>query len=144
MGILSTEAVYQEADIQPARRGEGMAITVDTTGRAYSLQLLVINGNQFQGQYQEHVYLDLQNDGANPIYYYFDQQGTTVDIAPATVQAAGSVLVASSVVPKVLRANQDAPVRINRALDKFLHLISTGGSSTLRIFPSSASSPKIQ
>lgn len=138
------EAVGQDANIQGPRRGQGVALTVDTTARVYDLTVLAWNGQAFAGMTDVFLYLDFQNDGANPIYYYFGSDNTN-DLNEATVHAAdGSVLALVNAVPKVLRAAQDTPIRIQCDIDKFLVVKATTGSSVLRIFPSSNSTPKAQ
>jgi len=141
------EAIHQDADIQPPRRGQGMALAVDGVARAYDIRQLLFNGARQVPQYGEHLFVDLQNDGANPIYFYFDTQGATIDLNETTVTPAGNsgnpVLTLSTVVPKVLRAGDDAPVRIRRDQDMWLHVKSSAGS-TLRIFSSSLSSMLVQ
>lgn len=137
------EAQDQDADIQAPRRGQAFALAVDATARAYDITNDNWNGNAYQPGYSDHVFLDLQNDGANPIYYYFDIQGAVVDMNVAIITAAGTTPVLDTRVPKVLRSGQDTPVRIDRVTDKFLHVVSALGS-TLRVCASSLSSPKVQ
>lgn len=133
---MTSQALEQDADIQPAIRGEGVAVVVDTTARVYDLRGLAWNGQEFLKEFVGYLFLDLQNDGTNPIYYYFSGVNTN-DLNEATIQAAGSTLARVAAVPKVLRAAQDAPVRLRLPRDLFLVVKSTGGTTTLRIFPSS-------
>jgi hypothetical protein len=139
---MNTEAQHQDANIQPARRGQGVAVLVDATARSYDLTRLAWNANPWNRGSQEFVYLDLQNNGAADIYYYVTNDSGLPDLNEATIQNAGDALALVNAVPKVLRAGQDAPVRLQRDLDKFLVLKSAG--STLRIFPSSNSSARSQ
>lgn len=144
MGGIVNESMRHNANILPARRGNGVAITVDTTARAHAVTTAAWNGQTYKENYDEALFLDLQNDGTNPIYYYFSPVNT-VDLNEATIQAATDAnLTPANAVPKVLRAGQDAPVEIDRDIDKFIVVKSTGGNSTLRIFPSSKSTPQAQ
>lgn len=136
------EAQRQDSNIQGGRRGEGTAVAIDTTARAYDLRGLIWNGQKYYAVYQEFVFLDLQNDGDGKIYYYFSPTNT-VDLNEATIQAAGSTLANTLAVPKVIRGNTDAPARIQRDKDLFL-IVKGSAASTLRIFPSSDSSPQAQ
>lgn len=142
MGVIN-ESMKNNANLLPPRRGNGAALTVDTTARVYDLRALAFNGQAYKANVDEALFLDLQNDGTNPIYYYFSSSNT-VDLNEATVTAAGGTLALANAVPKVLRAAQDAPVEIERDIDQFLIVKSTGGTSTLRIFPSSKSTPQVQ
>lgn len=140
---MDSESQRLVANIQAARRGQGVAVTVDTTARAYDLTVLSWNGQGWKAYADEALYLDLQNDGANPIYFYFSPTNT-VDLVDSTIQAAGSTLALVNAVPKILRAAQDAPVELERDIDKFLIVKSTTGTTVLRIFPSSKSTPQAQ
>jgi len=141
MGIVN-ESMQNNANLLPARRGNGAALTVDGTARAYDLRTLAWNGQSFFQNVDEALFLDLQNDGANPIYFYFSPTNT-VDLNEATVTAAGGTLALANAVPKVLRSAQDAPVELERDIDLFLIVKATGGTSTLRIFPSSKSTRQV-
>ena len=136
---MGNESIVHNANILPARRGNGAAITVDTTARAHAVTTSSWNAQTYKENYDESLFLDLQNDGTNPIYFYFSPTNT-VDLNEATIQPATDAnLVNANAVPKVLRAGQDTPIEIDRDLDKFIIVKSTGGNTTLRVFPSSKS-----
>lgn len=141
MGGDITEAQRQDSNIQPPLKGQGCAQTVDTTPRAYDLRLIPWNGQNWHQVLDEDLFLDLRNDGTNPIYFYFATDNT-VTLNEATVVAAGTPMAQSGVVPQLLPAGQLLSFRLRRGLDFFIHVKSTGGNSTLRIFPSSDSTPQ--
>ena len=139
---MTVEVETQEANIQPPRRGEGVAVTVTTISNTYDLKVLSWNGKEHLPQLHGYVFLDIQNDGANPLYYRFGSTNDN-DLNEATVQAAGSTLARVAAVPKLLPAGQERAVRLQLDKDTFLSLKSTGGNTVLRIFPSSDSSTRV-
>lgn len=136
--MADAQAQNQDSDIQPARKGQGVAVTVDTTARAYDLTVLPWNTIVYLPSRQVDLFLDLRNEGTNPIYYYF-APNSTVTLNEATVVAAGGTLALDATVPNLIPAGQMISVRCSRTEDPFIHVKSTGGTSTLRIFPSSQS-----
>ena len=141
--MWDSEALRQDANIQGPRRGQGVAVATSAAVTAYDLRGLAWNGQSFAGMTDVFLYLDLQNDGANPIYYYFST-AADVDMNDGTVQTVGATLALTNAVPKVLRSAQDTPIRIQCDVDTFLILKSPAGASVLRIFPSSNSTVKVQ
>src|SRR5882762_10388933 len=131
------EALHQDANIQGPRRGQGIALTVDVTARAYDMRTLPWNVQSFSAPTDIFLYLDFQNDGTFPIYYYFSPAVSPVDLDDASVIAAGTPLLLDPKAPKLLRASQDATVRIQCDIDQFLVIKSTGGPTVLRIMASS-------
>lgn len=141
MGGIITESQRQDSNILPPRKGNQVAQTADTTGRAYDLRALAFNGQTYKANYDEELFLDIINDGTNPIYVQFAPDNV-VTMAPATVTAAGTPMALSNTACRPIPAGQFIPVRINRNVDQFIHVQTTGGTSTLRIAPSSDSSPQ--
>jgi hypothetical protein len=136
--MSNADAVNQDSNIQPARRGQGVAIAVDATARPYDITGINWNSVKYNADSQNSwLYLDLQNDGTSTIYYYFDTV-TSSDMAEGTIQAAGATLAQVNAVPKAIPTGVTVPVRIKRDVDKWL-VLKSSATSTLRIFPSSDS-----
>lgn len=138
--MSSAQSVNQDSTIQPARRGQGIAITVSGSSIAYDLSKVPWNGMQFTPLRNVSVMLTLRNDGVNPIYYLFGSTNDA-DLDETFVQTPGSTLALNSVVPELLPVGQRVSVLINRPDDLFLQLKATGGTSVCRIFATSPNSP---
>lgn len=133
-----SEATEQSDNIVPPRRGYVLALTVDSTARAYDLTKLPL-GAVFRPGAPDYVYLTL-TAVTNDIYLYFDTQGVTVDLDNTAVNTAGSAFTATSMLstmPQVLPAGTTQQFRINRRDDAWIHVKAASTSGTLRFNASS-------
>jgi hypothetical protein len=132
----------------PPRRGAVIALTVDSTVRAYDLVALALGGfTPAEAQNDaRHVMLWMQAE-TNDVYFYFapGEVGAVVttdvdDIDNAAAVSAGSALAFANTYGAVLEAGAaPLPIRINRAVDRFLVVKAASTSGVLRFWAASAS-----
>lgn len=134
--MASAEAVNQDSNIQAPRRGQGAAVTVDTTSRPYDLRSLAFNGAAFRNDLAEYLFLKILNDGANAIYLLFSP-ATASDMNEATVTTAGNPIAFDNAVGEPLQPNAVVFYRVRRDTDCFVQAKTATGTSTLRLFASS-------
>jgi hypothetical protein len=135
--MSNADAVGQDSNIQIPRRGEVMAITVDTTGRAIDLRLLAFNDVNWKLGSKEWVFVNLKNqDAANSIFFYAAPDNT-VTIDPAAIIAAGTAASFPGTHAWFLAPGEERSYRISRDNDLFLHVRATAGTPTLRLGTSS-------
>ncbi len=148
-------AVEQFSECAPPRRGAVLAITVDSTARAYDMKSLALGGHTPTEAQRDpkRVVLWLQAE-TNDVYFYFasgavaaDQFSNETAVATTDVDdvdntaaiSAGSALSFANGYCALLKAgNGPLPVRINRGLDRFLVVKAASTSGTLRLWASSA------
>lgn len=133
--MSSTIAQEQAADTAPPRKGAVLALTVDSTARAYDLTALDFGGFTATGGRRNEVFLTLFADGGDVYYYFSSDSSATVDDT-AVVAAAGTLAYANGYAMK-LPSGAAHSVRIIRSLDKYLQVKTSAGSATLRFFASS-------
>jgi hypothetical protein len=139
---------YQN-EIMPPRRGQCLAIEVDSTARAYDLSTIAFGGvtpNEAAKEPQEVVlYLQAQT---NDVFFYFadGEVGVTAttdvdDIDNTAKITAGSAIAFANTYAAQLDATTKAPmkIRINRAQDRFLVVKAASTAGVLRIWVGSAS-----
>lgn len=135
----TSEAEQQDANIQPPRKGEIMAQTVDSTARAIDLTKLSFNGQTWQASQKEYLYVTLLNESSSTNIYYYTATDSTVNLDQTLVVAAGGTPSLRTTDPWVLFPLQKEPIRLQRDVDKFLHVKVASGTATLRIGSSSGS-----
>jgi hypothetical protein len=133
--MSSTIAQEQAADTSPPRKGAVLALTIDSTARAYDLTALDLGGFAFSVGRRNEVFLTLFADGGD-VYYYFASDNTATVDDTAVVAAGGTLAYANGYAMK-LPSGAAHSVRINRATDKYLQVKTSAGSATLRLFASS-------
>src|SRR5882762_3273209 len=143
MSMVINEAVSQDANIQPPRRGQVVALTVDATPRAYALTGLTLNAQKFQQNSNEHLFLTLRNDNATTNLYYLFSDVISAALDPTLAVAAGSPLAFSDAYGDFIPPSSAVNVRIQRGIDKFLIVRTGTGTAILRLYPSSESSLQI-
>lgn len=130
----------QAANVRPPRRGACIALTVDSTARAYDLTGLTFGGGKpsEDGSGARNVFLTLQAETAD-VYFHLSSTNSA-DINQATVIAAGGTLAFANTSCAVLKYGTDGtPVRLDRGVDKYLVVKTSAGTATLRIWASSDS-----
>lgn len=142
-------AEKQASEYLPPRRGAVLALTVDSTCRAYDMLSLDIAGFTPKNAQREqsHVILWMQAE-TNDVYYYFasGEAGVTSttdvdDINNTAAIAAGAALAYADTYAAVLKAgNGPLPIRIDRSVDRFLVVKAASTSGVLRFW--AASSPE--
>lgn len=136
-----TTAIAQDADIQPPRVGQVIALAIDATARAYDLTALAFNGEPWHAVVAQTLYLTMRNDSAaTSIYFQFGVTNTAV-LDPAAVVAAGGALVYANTYGDFIPAGGVVNVRIHRDQDKFMVVRTASGTATLRFYASSESTP---
>lgn len=133
-------AEAQIAQSQPPRRGAVIALTVDSTARAYDLTGLALGGKtpEGAGTASMDVVLWMQAE-TNDVFFHFHSASAT-DLNDATVIAVGASLAFNAAYGACLEAGASPiKVRINRAIDKFLVVKAASTSGTLRFWACSDS-----
>jgi hypothetical protein len=136
----------QIAECMAPRRGAVIALEVDSTARAYDLKALALGGHTptEAGTNPVHVMLFMQAE-TNDVYFYFADgevgsvATTDVDDIDNTAKvSAGSALAFANTYAPVLKAgNGPLPVRINRAVDRFLVVKAASTAGVLRFWAAS-------
>lgn len=134
---MSSNAEEQSANVQPPRRGATLALTVDSTARAYSLTSLALGGFTPDpgNKRRAEVYLTLFADGGDVYYHLADTN--TVNLDDTAVIAAGGTLAFANTYAFKLPSGAAHSFRIDRSQDTYLHVKTSAGSATLRFFASS-------
>lgn len=137
MSHQAYEVTRQADDILPPRKGQVLVFNVDANARSYNLQAVLLAGfkdNSVNNQPQ-FMYVTLEAD-AGDVYFVFANDNTpTLD--PATAIALGGAVVLSNTYCFRIPQNQERHVRINRNVDKFLHIRTSVGAAVLRFYASS-------
>lgn len=119
----------QFAECMAPRRGAVIALAIDTTARAYDLKDLPLGGYtpREAGRNPVHVTLWMQAETDDVYFYFADGEVGTVattdvdDVSTTAVVAAGAALAfADTYAARLVANNGPLPVRINRAVDRFL------------------------
>lgn len=136
----------QVSECMAPRRGAVIALEVDSTARAYDLKTLAFGGvtPDEAGRNPIHVMLWMQAE-TNDVYFYFadGEVGTvaTTDVAgidnTAKVTAGSALAFANTYAPVLKAGNGPLPVRINRAVDRFLVVKAASTSGVLRFWAAS-------
>lgn len=136
-----TTAVSQDANILPPRVGQVIALAIDATARAYDITVLSFNGEPWHAVPAQQVYLTLRNDSAATNIYYQFGATNTASLDPAAAVTAGVALAYANTYGDFIPPGGVVNVRIHRDQDKFLVVRTATGTSTLRFYASSESSP---
>jgi len=130
---------FEECD--PPRKGAVLAITVDSTARAYNISKIALGGYTPEASLAKRaeVYLWMQAQ-TNDVFFYFHSATDNAldDTAATSAGSADAAFVATHCA--VLEAGE-SPVkfRINRSLDKFLIVKAASTSGILRVWAASDS-----
>lgn len=120
----------QAANVQPPRRGECFALTVDATARPYDLSAVAFGGVAVEAgaARRNETFVTLRALTAD-IYVHFSPTATS-DLDPAAVLAAGSALSYPTTHGFVLPVGTEIRVRLDRSRDKFM-VVRTAAAATL-------------
>ena len=145
---MGSVAEVSYAEIAPPRRGEVIALAVDSTARAYDLKAVALGGTTPDGDLtgQHHVVLWMQAE-TNDVFFYFaggspDTVATTdVDDVDDTAKiAAGGAIAFANTYSAVLKAgNAPIRVRIDRRIDRFVVVKAASSAGILRFWAGSVS-----
>lgn len=137
----------QVDECRPPRRGEVIALTVDSTARAYDMLSLALAGFTPSNSQREQssVVLWMQAETAD-VYFYFasGEAGAvaTTDVDDidntAAVAAGGSLAFANTYAAVIVAGNGPIPIRIDRSTDRFLVVKAASTSGTLRFWATSS------
>ena len=137
-------AEHQYCELRPPRRGLILAVTVDSTARAYDLSALDL-GNDGQppvtpGDRPRFVDLFMSAD-TNDVYFQFAPDTSVVSLDNAgTVAAGGSPVVTNAMGALLKAASLPIYFRINRQTDRYIIVKAASTAGTLRIWAASADS----
>lgn len=141
--MANADSVNQDSNIQIPRKGEVMAKTVDTTGRAIDLRLLAFNDIAYRIERGEWVFINLKNESTTTSIYFYAAPDATVTISATDVLAAATAASFPTTHPWVLGPSEERSYRLARAVDLFLHVITAAGTATLRLGTSSDSTLRL-
>lgn len=132
----------------PPRRGQVIALGVDSTARAYDLVAIALGGYtpaeaQNVGR-QVTLWMQAQT---NDVFFYFapGEVGAVIttdvdDVSDTAAVTAGNAIAFADTYCALLKAgNSPLPIRINRAIDRFLVVKAASTAGVLRFWASSAS-----
>lgn len=130
------EATRQADNVLPPVQGATIALAIDATSRPYDLQSVVL-GSDGSKSPTDHVFLTLQNDGANTIYFACAASNANA-IDDTAVLAAGSPLSFANGYCAPLFAGSSIDFRVQKTLHRYLIVkCASGKTSTLRFYASS-------
>ncbi len=139
---MSYKASGQADDVMPPRLSAVWCQTVDVTARPYQIALLQLGSPptaNVGSARPDHVYLTLHADGGD-IYYQF-ASATSSALVYSAVNAVGVALTPATAMTSAMGmripSGAFVPVRINRAVDKWIILQTAAGTATLRLYASS-------
>jgi len=133
-----SDANRQYFDRCPPRRGNILALTVDSTARAYDLTAVSLP-DKYVSNECDYVWLALAADSVN-VFFYFDS-ATGSSLSDTSAISAGSALAFNDAYAAILPAGQTYLFRIKRTTDKFLQVKAASTSGILRVWVSSSTSP---
>jgi hypothetical protein len=139
-------AEKQFAECQPPRRGAVIALTIDTTARAYDMLALDLSGFTPKNAQKEqsHVVLWMQAE-TDDVYFYFASgeagavaTGDVDDVDTTAALAAGASLAyANTYAARLVANNGPLPIRIDRSVDRFL-VVRGDAAAILRFWAASS------
>lgn len=137
----------QVDECRPPRRGEVIALTVDSTARAYDLLSVALAGFTPSNSQREQssVVLWMQAETANVYFYFASGEAGAVattdvdDIDNTAAVAAGAALAFANTYAGVIVAGAlPLAIRIDRSLDRFLVVKAASTSGVLRFWAASS------
>lgn len=135
MSDKTQAALVQSGRARPPRRGEVIALSVDSTARKYDLTTLDLDG--MDPSDSEWVHVALQADG-DAIYYQFADATLTgaPELDPAATISAGDPLGYDNAYGVMLANGSVHEVAIQRSIDTQLVVV-TSSAAILRLFAAS-------
>lgn len=134
---MTTELQSQAYNIIPPRRGNGFALTVDSSARVYSLAGIAWGGKTPDAQWlNTGLFLSLINDGTTAIYFRF-QSVSTNDMDPTNYVSAGGTIALDNKYACILPPNSYAELRLDPGEDLYLSVKTSSSTSVLRVHASS-------
>lgn len=132
---MGNRAEDQAFNVVPPRRGAVLALSVDTTARAYDLTGLSFGAAYNANDAVDSIYLTLQAQSGD-VFFYFGT-ATSSDMDNTAVIAAGGTLAFANTYCAWLPQNASVDLRIVKTQDKFLVVKTSTGTATLRFYASS-------
>lgn len=131
----------------PPRRGAVIALTVDSTARAYDLQDLTLANVKPEAQLKRRheLVLWLQAETADVYFYFASGSVDTVvttdvdDVSDTAAVSAGSALAFANTYCGVIPKGAPIPFAIDRSIDRFIVVKAASSSGILRIWAGSES-----
>jgi len=130
-------ALQQEANVLPPRRGQCLALTVDTTARAYDISGLALGGHTPPGSNSGPSYVFVTMQAITQDVWLHFHSASATDLDNAAVITAGSALAYANTYGYRIPAGGERRFRLNRAVDKFLVVETSTSTATLLIAASS-------
>jgi hypothetical protein len=112
----------QWSDSRPPRKGEVAAITLDTTARSYALAGLTIAGHKPDAANTKTMFVYLQLHAETADCFFVLSSSNTVTLDKTAAVAAGGTLAFTNTHGARIPAGSTIGVRINRAIDTYLHV----------------------
>ena len=136
---MDSQVVVQGANEIPTRKSAVLALTVDSTARAYDISGLAFGGYTPDGTNSRNHYVNvyIQAETAD-IYICFDST-STVTLDNTAKVAAGGTLAFANTYGAVIIAGTTVKCRILRPVDKYMHVKTASTSGVLRMWASSES-----
>lgn len=119
---MSTTVLEQYADSLPPRKGACIALTIDTTARAYSLASLAFGGHTPNGANDAPVCVNLQLHAETADVFIHFASNNTVTLDKTAAVAAGGTLAFANTYGQRIPAGSTVPVRIRRHVDTYIHV----------------------
>lgn len=134
--MSSTIAEEQAATVQPPRKNEVFALSIDSTARSYSLGSLSFGGvvAEQDSHRRLETWLTLQADGGD-VFYSLSTAAQTIDDTAAI--AVGAAISATATHCAKIAADDRHEFRIDRSRDVFLNVKTASGTGILRFWVSS-------
>lgn len=127
---MGTFVEDQAANVQPPRRGECFALSVDNTARPYDMTAIAFGGvaTEAGNSRRDETFVSLRALTAD-IYIHFSQT-TQSDLDLTAVLAVGSALSYPTTHGYIIPVGTEMRVRLDRARDRFM-IVKTAAAATL-------------
>lgn len=134
---MGTFVEEQSANVQPPRRGECIALTVDVTARPYDLGALALSGftPEADSKRRHELFVTLRAVTSDVWFHLSD--GTSSALDPTAAIAVGGTLASAAAHGWVIPAGTEQRFRIDRSKDTFLVCRTASGAAVLLIRASS-------
>jgi hypothetical protein len=134
---MGTVVEEQLANVQPPRRGECFALTVDSTARPYDITALAFGGITPEAAHARRLetFVTLRAV-TNDVWFYFSKT-TASDLDNTAAIAAGGALAYATPHAFVIPAGTETRVRLDRSTDLFL-IVKAASTSGILLFRASS------
>ena len=133
-------AIDRFASAVPPTADEGIAVAVDTTARAYDLTTLQLGGYKpdKSNGLAKVAPVNLHAEGGD-IYIRFASDNVAAGMIPTAIVAVGGTLAPNAGWCARIPSGSTVPADIIRSKHKFVHIMTSTGTATLRMWAYAAS-----